>query len=64
MRIAISKSIEGGGGVDHYTTDPDVQGGYMRGYTILLTGLRIDFHGTDYRLYPWTSISFYDLFVN
>ncbi len=65
MRIAISKTIEGGGGVDHYNTNPDGQGTQMANYNVLPHGLRIEYPGgRDHRVYPWSSISFYDLFAS
>lgn len=64
MRIAIAKTEAAGGGVDHYSTDPEFQGAHMKGYNETDTGLQILLGpGSESRVYPWTSIAFVDHFM-
>lgn len=62
MRIVIVKTDAAGGGVDHFTTDPDHQGAVMKEFTSRDYGLSVEFPSGEYRIYPWSSIKFVDKF--
>ena len=62
MRIEVRKTDQTGGGVDHFTTDPEQQGTLMTGYDTTSYGIRINLPHRDERTYPWSSISFVDKF--
>ena len=63
MRIAIVKTQAAGGGVDHFTTDDQMQGTYMTGYDLLDHGIRINFGNTEHRTYAWIAVLFIDQFM-
>lgn len=62
MRIVIAKTADAGGGFDHYTTDRAYQGALMSGYKEHDNGLQVLLEGAESRIYPWTSIAFFDHF--
>lgn len=63
MRITIANTEAAGGGVDHFTTDPDYQGTEIDTWEEQSYGLLVTYPNRESRLYPWASVKFVDYFM-
>ena len=62
MRIVIAKTAGSGSDFENYNTESDPMARHMTGFTEQSYGLKVEFDNGEYRLFPWTSIRFLDVY--